>query len=161
MLETGIGGSTPTTHIINIQLDAKRRLDKEVLYLAFCHEFHHAMRQRKFGFPKTLLDAVISEGLADQFEKEINLDAKLITYRKDISKKILLNGFSNLKKEMNSNSYDYFGWFFGTSKYPKYFGYTLGNMIVEKYLDHTNTTPSALVRTPAKSFIKYIGKTTL
>ena len=117
------------------------------------------MRQRKFGFPKTLLNAVISEGLADQFEKEINHDAELITYRRNISRKILSNGLGDLKKEMNSDSYDYFGWFFGTSKYPNYFGYILGNMIVESYLNETGAKPSSLVNKPASSFEKFIDKT--
>ncbi len=156
MPETGIGGSTPTFHLIDIPVDAKRKLDPEVLYLTICHEMHHAMRQRKFGFPKTLFDTVISEGLADQFEKEINPDKELITHKKDLNKKVILNGFNDLKKELNSKNYNYFGWFFGEGAYPKYFGYTLGNIIVKAYLDKNKTRPSKLVNKTTNSFTKYI-----
>src|SRR3989344_2191677 len=57
MPETGIGGKTQTTHIIDIPIDAERKFDPERLYLVMCHEMYHAMRQRKFRFPKTLFDA--------------------------------------------------------------------------------------------------------
>ena len=145
MPETGIGGRTPTTNLINIPVDAKRDLDPEVLYLTICHEMNHAMRQRKFGFPETLFDAIVSEGLADQFEKEINPDKELITYRKDLDKEVVLKGLDNLKKELNNKEYDYFGWFFGKGDYPKYFGYTLGNLIIESYTKSKGVKPSKLV----------------
>ena len=156
MPETGIGGSTPTTHFIDIPIDAKRKLDPKILYLTICHEMHHAMRQRKFGFPKTLFDAVVSEGLADQFEREINPSAELTTYRRDIDNSVLRDAFRDLKKEMTNDNYNYHGWFFGAGTYPKYLGYTLGNIIVEKYLGDNRIKPSELVNKNTKSFAKYI-----
>ena len=154
MKETGIGGKTLTTHVIEIPLDAKRKLDPETLYLTICHEMYHAVRQRKFGFPSTLLDAIISEGLADQFEVEINSKRQPITFMKDINTKALLNGLSNLKKGINKKDYDYSGWFFGSSTYPKWLGYTLGNLIVERYVKDSNTKPSGLVGKNTNIFLK-------
>jgi uncharacterized protein YjaZ len=156
MTETGIGGKTYTTNYVDVTINAKVNFDPEKLYLAMCHEMHHATRQRKFGFPQTLFDVIVSEGLADQFEVEINPKRKLSTH-KNIDKKILLKGLDELKKQINSKNYDYYGWFFGANnKYPKYFGYILGSMIVGAYLKKHKTRPSKSVIKPTKSFIPYI-----
>lgn len=150
---TGIGGSTLTPNLISVPIDATRKFKFDDLYLTICHELHHAVRQGKFGFPATLLDAVISEGLADQFEVEIEPTKHPITFRKDIDKKTLLRGFANLKKQMNSKDYDYYEWFFGKGRYPNWFGYTLGNIIVEAHVESRKIKPSKLVDSRTKTFI--------
>ena len=156
MTEIGIGGKTQTSHFVNVTLDAKVNFDPERLSLAMCHEMHHAMRQRKCGFPQTLFDVVVSEGLADQFEAEINPRKKL-TAHKGMTEKVLLKGLDDLRKQMNTTKYDYYGWFFGAGKtYPKYFGYVLGGMIITAYLNKNKTKPSKLVTKPTKLFAPYI-----
>jgi len=151
MEETGIGGSTETTNLVRIPVDASRELDEEIIFLTICHELHHAMRQREFGFPKTLLDTVISEGLADQFEKEISAK-KPITYLDNVDRRILEEGLEMLIEDGHKLEYDYYGLFFGNEKYPKYFGYTLGNLVVER----VGEKPSEMVRKPSEEFIDYI-----
>lgn len=154
----GIGGNTENANTIIIPLDSSFDISEEELYLTICHELHHTARMMKLGDTDSLLKKIISEGLADQFEKEINPKHKIVTYDVDIASDKLLKGFNDLAEVMKTGEYDYFEWFFGYGKYPNWFGYTLGNFIIEKYNSRNKTTPSQLVHTPADEFIDFIKK---
>jgi uncharacterized protein YjaZ len=156
--EVGIGGNTDNENVIMIPLDAKFSLSQHELMLTICHELHHAARMSKLGDTDSLLKKVISEGLADQFELEIDPKHHPITYRKDIAETEIHKGINNLKKIVESGDYDYYEWFFGYGEYPNWFGYTLGNYIIEKYCNENDTKPSRLVHTPADTFSSFLDK---
>lgn len=156
--ETGIGGNTDTQHVIMIPLDAYFDFSEHELMLTICHELHHAVRMSRLGDTNSLLKKVISEGLADQFENEIDPNHHPITYRKDMVDIDITQGLDDLMEvvRLKGGEYDYYEWFFGYGKYPNWFGYTLGNYIIEAYCRHNNTTPSTLVYTPAEKFIPFL-----
>ncbi len=157
--ETGIGGNTDNQNIIMIPLDATFAFSKHELMLTICHELHHAARMKVLGDTNSLFKKIISEGLADQFELEIDPKHHPITYRKDIENADIESALADLKQIIQSKDgeYDYYEWFFGYGKYPNWLGYTLGNYIIEKYCKAENSTPSKLVTTPADYFLPFLG----
>lgn len=156
--EVGIGGNTENQNVIMIPLNAGFDLSQNELMLTISHELHHAARMDKLGDTDSLLKKVISEGLADQFELELDPNHRPITYRNDIPEADLRRGVDNLKKITESGGYDYYEWFFGYGDYPNWFGYTLGNYIIEKYCKENETKPSQLVYTPANDFLRFIDE---
>lgn len=74
--ELGFGGYTPSDHLVYISVDPKslqlnNSIRKEFGRL-LAHELNHAMRWKTPGYGKTLLEALITEGLADHFAMEIS-----------------------------------------------------------------------------------------
>ena len=74
--EIGIGGYTPVANVIFIALDSehpkfRQNLDSELFY-TLVHEINHAIRFRTPVEKESLLEAMISEGLADHFAMQIS-----------------------------------------------------------------------------------------
>jgi len=155
--KVGIGGNTESQNVIMIPLDAKFNFSRDELMLTICHELHHAARMKYLGDTNSLFKKIISEGLADQFELEIDPLHRPITYRDDIPDADLIKGIHDLEKIKETGDYDYYEWFFGSGKYPNWFGYTLGNYIIEKYCAANNLSPSQLISTPAKDFKPFVN----
>lgn len=157
--QTGIGGNTDNANTVFIPLDSSFDFSQRELTFVIRHELHHTARMDKLGQTDSLFKKVISEGLADQFEKEFDRDFHPITYRTDIDKDIIRKGFKDLKKIIKTGEYNYYEWFFGYNAiYPNWFGYTIGNMIVETYCKEHNTLPSELTTTPADVFETTLDK---
>ena len=157
----GIGGYTPTSHVVFISLNPhhpkfKYALTHELL-ASLAHEFHHAIRFRKPGYGNTLREAMISEGLADHFAMEITGRKESWPWSRTLShaqKKLFLKRAS--REWRKQGHYDHTKWFFGSSSpdIPRWTGYTLGYDLVETYLRaHPGTTASELVSAPASLFI--------
>jgi uncharacterized protein YjaZ len=155
-VELGVGGQTINEDLIFIPLDSQFEFSEDEIFVTVCHEFHHKMRLEAFGPMYTLLESVLAEGLAEQFEKELLPNRKLVTYESNPDGKMIKNALANLRKVMNGDEYDYNEWFFGTGKYPKWYGYTLGNYIVEEYVKHYEKMPSDLAQTPVSDFESFI-----
>ncbi len=153
---TGIGGNTENANTIIIPLDASFDISDEELFLTICHELHHTARMMKLGDTDTLLKKIISEGLAVQFEVEINPKHTPATYKNDVTHDQLMKGMKDLEKIHKTGEYDYYEWFFGYGQYPNWFGYALGIYIIDQYNNINRTTPSRLVDTPAEEFITFI-----
>lgn len=158
--ELGIGGYSPNGHLVFISLNPRlanfQKIIKTQLARMIAHEFYHCLRWQKIGYGETLLEALVSEGLADHFDIEVNnqpaqLWDKVLT--SDQEKKLLRWA----KKEFNSKNYSHQDWFFGCPKrkIPHWTGYTLGFKLVGEYLTkHPQTKTSLLYATEAKKFIK-------
>ena len=153
---TGIGGNTENANTIIIPLDSSFGISKEELFLTICHELHHTARMMKLGDTDSLLKKVISEGLAVQFEVEINPKHTPATYKNEVTHDQLIKGMKDLQKINQTGEYDYYEWFFGYGQYPNWFGYALGVYIIDQYNNINKTTPSQLVHKPAEDFIGFI-----
>ena len=74
--ETGVGGNAPSAHHVSIFIDPLHAglAEKIVSEIesTVTHELHHAARWHTIGYGKTLLEACVSEGLADHFDIEVN-----------------------------------------------------------------------------------------
>jgi uncharacterized protein YjaZ len=156
----GIGGYAPTAHTVLISLDpAHPRFAKAVygeLRGTLAHELHHTVRWRKPGYGVTLLEAMITEGLADHFDHEMT-GANPRPWSIALSASQRARMFRKAQKEFQRKSYDHQAWFLGSqgTKIPRWTGYALGYDLVGKYLKrHTEKRASQLYAMPATEFLK-------
>lgn len=74
--ETGVGGYAKYKNYIEISIDPKFKNIEAVfsqnIKSTLTHEFHHAIRMQTIGYGEKLLEEIISEGLADHFDDELN-----------------------------------------------------------------------------------------
>ena len=155
--ETGVSGTAPTGHVIVISLDPNNAnfgasIDVE-LSATLIHELHHCMRWRGPGCGKTLRDALVSEGLALHFEREYRNAPPF--YAVSVPERLLREVKDKAKDELDSESYDYSAWFYGseTRGIPRHAGYSLGYDIVGSYLRIHNTSAAKVWSAPAINFI--------
>lgn len=159
----GAGGYAPNDEWIRISIDPLRRekdierIIKTIIPLSIYHEMNHAARWNKPGYGYTLLDAIISEGLAIVFAEE-NWDsftAPWGEYKKEEIKKYL--EILNKRNRSKDNTYNHAEWFFGKSK-PSWLGYKIGSFIIRIIKNNNpNIDLSELVHMDSKKIIKLSG----
>jgi uncharacterized protein YjaZ len=157
--ETGVGGSAPDSHTIFLYYDPnnqnlKQNLEKEIKS-TITHEFHHAIRNRTFPWKQdNLLGAMITEGLADHFDIEIN-GGEPKPWSKALTTDELEKIGQMASLEFANTDYNHNDWFFGSASrnIPRWAGYAIGFKLVEDYLNKTNKKASKLVSEPANSFL--------
>lgn len=155
--EIGIGGFTPSRSEVQIfgdptLPDVEGILEGELLGI-LSHEIHHALRRRSVGYGSTLLQAAVSEGLADHFALEVGggepppwsvalTPGELEVWLPEVVAR-------------TSGSYDHSEWFFGTTpSIPRWTGYAVGFELVRRYIEeHPGARASGLIGEPASSFI--------
>lgn len=146
--ELGVGGYTPSAHLIYISLNPRHKIKKADLFSSFTHELHHAMRWREPGYGSTLREALVTEGLATLFEEE--LTDKTPVYA---SVRINKPQVSEAIKALDNHTYDHQVWFIkGNNKIPRWFGYTFGYRVVKHTSERLDKKASELVHTPASYF---------
>lgn len=158
--EFGIGGYAPNANLIFVSLDPKfPNLSKSIgdqFSRTLAHEIHHCMRWRGPGYGNTLLEALITEGLADHFDLEMH-GGDLYPWDLALDKDQLKKFLKKAKTEFNNKEYDHNAWFFGSKQknIPKWTGYSLGFKIVNDYLQRNpDEKPSSLHNVNAKEFLR-------
>jgi uncharacterized protein YjaZ len=153
----GIGGFTPNGHTVDIYVDpsfpALAAVLPDRLRFIASHELHHAKRWRGPGYGRTLLEAMVSEGLADRFAVEL-LGSAAPPWSEAFPRSQNSAFLELARPEMDSTAYDHDRWFFGASAPPpRWTGYTLGYRLVEAYqAAHPGATAAQLVNVPAAQF---------
>jgi uncharacterized protein YjaZ len=157
--ETGEGGWTENSYLIFISLNPTfKRFDwtiNTMLPRVIAHELHHAARwaiQKRDG---TLLEALVSEGLATHFEEQITHGSAAL-WAKAVKGKMLIELTKRAVSEYTSSTYNHRRWFFGKGDptIPRWTGYSIGYRLVSNYLRaHPKQTAATLLNKPAKSFI--------
>lgn len=155
--EVGIGGYSPNGHLMFLYLDATssalKRTIQEQLKRTLAHELHHCIRWRNPGYGKTLLEALVSEGLADHFDLEVNGGSPQ-PWCTALHGKEVATFFKRAEREYNAKDLNHRAWFFGTDSIPRWAGYTLGYQLVGAYLkEHPDQTAASLVTASAQTFI--------
>jgi uncharacterized protein YjaZ len=153
----GVGGFTGDARTVDIYIDPSfpglgdALADRLPPLLA--HELHHAARWRGPGYGRTLLEAMVSEGLADHFSMEL-LGAPLPPWSDAIPRDRTSHFLDVARPELDSTSYSHDGWFFGANPaLPRWTGYTLGFRLVETYqAAHPGATAAQLVNASAAAF---------
>lgn len=153
--ETGSGGFAPNAHTLFVYLDPehenlKEHLDEEIQG-TIAHELHHCARWQTVGYGNTLLEAIVSEGLADHFDIEVNGGQPRpwsIAFSGDEIAKL-----REQAAPVFNESYDAGEWLFGTREIPKWAGYSLGFAIVAEHMKRTGKKASELVAEPASAFV--------
>lgn len=155
--EMGIGGRTNGPGDIQIVLNPDsaampRSLSTE-LFPMLAHEMHHAMRFRTVGYGQNLLEAMVTEGLADQFAIEVaGIDPPI--WSMALSEAELEVWSKRAREEWFETPYDHDAWFFGTRDIPRWTGYAIGFDMTRRFLLANPGRPaSQLSAEPATSFI--------
>jgi uncharacterized protein YjaZ len=159
--EIGVGGHTYSPNYIVISLDPTFTNFQNVLRTelldTLAHELHHAVRWQAVGYGQTLLEAIISEGLADHFAAEITKRKDIHPWDKALNEeqgKILIE---KAIKDYNNKDYNHEAWFFGSKEkgIPRWTAYALGFQLVGEYLkNHPASKASTLYNIKAEEFIK-------
>lgn len=153
----GVGGFTPNGSTVNLYVDPAYPslaavLDARLSQMV-AHELHHAKRFRGPGYGSTLLEACVSEGLADRFAIEL-LGADVSPWSTALTAADLEAWLTRASAEFNRANYGHSAWFFGTSPdIPRWTGYAVGYHLVAEYQrSHPASTAVSLVNTPAAAF---------
>ena len=98
------------------------------------HEVHHCLRYAGPGYGASLGQALVSEGLAGHFVRRL-FQTPPEPWERAVEAKVAW-GFLPDAETLASFSYNHRSWFFGAGgHYPRWLGYTLGYMIVGRWLD--------------------------
>lgn len=154
--EIGIGGFNPDAHEVIVAIntdyqDLESTLEKNFISI-LAHEIHHAKRRRSVGYGKTLLEGMISEGLADHFSIEVT-GIQPPPWSLALGNSELQNWIETASNSWNE-SYNHAAWFLGADpNIPKWTGYSIGFELVKNYLvRNPDRLPSNLHDEPAISF---------
>lgn len=155
--EVGFGGFNPGTHEVRLFADPSST-DLDVVLRAqvmptLAHELHHAARRRAVGYGSTLLEAAVTEGLADHFSLQVSPGPPppWSTALSDMELEVWVPEVV----ARSSGPYNHAEWFYGTGpSAPRWTGYAVGFELVSGYLErYPDRRPSELVDEPAESFV--------
>jgi uncharacterized protein YjaZ len=156
--EIGVGGYSPDAEKLFIWLDPNyanfENAIRQNLPGTLAHEAHHTARWGSVGYGETLLEGVISEGLADHFDMEIT-GGGVPPWAREVSGNDLEVLLERAQKEFDSKEYDEKAWMFGSEEknIPRWTGYSIGFELVKRYMAKSGKKASELVDTEAKEFI--------
>jgi hypothetical protein len=159
----GIGATTTSDHSLLFNFDPKNQnLKPEYVIRGLVHECFHPSRLRMPHWQLTLIECMITEGLADHFMVEV-LNCEQPQWSRALSEEDIQQCLVKAKpilfvKHVSWNQEftdKYFvPWMFGKAgddPIPGWTGYSLGWRIVENYLKaHPEAKASSLVFTPAE-----------
>lgn len=135
---------------LNPKFPDKEKLLYEELPRSVSHELHHAVRTKALpDEPETLGAALISEGLAVQFETEV-WGGKPSAWATALTEEQIFALLDIVVAEIGNEKYNHARWFFGTENLPRWGGYAIGMYLVREYLRlHPGETAASLVSTPS------------
>lgn len=155
--EYGVSGYCPNQFSIEIIVEKGRLEDwKKYLPKTLYHEWHHLARWQGPGYGKTLMEVIISEGLAQHFEVEVT-GGEPSFYTNVLTEEQRTKLLDVLAKDYDDSDYDHYIWFFGKGDFPFLAGYDISYFIIGKYLEKTNKKPSELVNLTSLEMVKFLG----
>lgn len=142
--ELGIGARIKSDKKVLSQFDPSHKQIVENLVKwqgrIIAHELNHIARWNFSGI--TLLDALIFEGLAVNYEEHWGGKYQKSPWGNTLKAKQLKIEWRKAQKELGSTEYSHDDWFFGTYHgHPRWTGYALGTAIVKSYLDRHPKEP--------------------
>lgn len=155
--EVGIGGFAADGHTVFVALDPDHEgfdaaVERE-LFPTVAHELHHVARRQASQRGRTLLDALVNEGLADHFAMELT-GVGPPPWARALTPEQAATLASRAREEYDNPRYDHIAWFFGSDELgiPRWTGYALGFKLVGDYLARNpGTKASALATAPSST----------
>lgn len=155
--EHGVGGWCFNEIEIEIAVSPNREGDWVThLPRAIAHEWHHLARWRGPGYGSTLVDTIISEGLAQHFEVEC-FPGSPSFYSRFLSESQRRDAVRAFLKESADPDYDHSRWFFGSHELPFLAGYDVSFHLLEKYLNSKNSVASNEVALQSSALLNYLS----
>ncbi len=123
------------------------------LHRHVAHEVHHCLRMAGPGYGSSLGEALVSEGLAGHFTRQLFKNSPE-PWECAFDKSFIDENLPR-RIELDAKDYDHSGWFFGSGdQRPRWFGYTLGYKIVGDWLDkNSNIEVENWINVPAKTIL--------
>lgn len=152
--ETGVGGYAPLPHWIQITLTPENPNFashwRQEVPATLAHELHHARRWRGPGYGQTLLEALVSEGLAQHYEAEERGEVPPYAHITADLEPL----WERAQAELDAPNYSHPAWFYGseTAGLPRWAGYALGHELVRRFLGAEGGDALTHADTPAERF---------
>lgn len=162
--ETGESGYAPSKDWIQIWIDPKNQkygfkevIEKHIPATVY-HEMNHAARWGTVGYGDTLLQAIVTEGLACVFEKEQWKEFVAPWAAFDEEEIARLMKILQGRDEAKDGAYNHSEWFYGGGKLPRWIGYKLGAYIVGQFREkNSGLSWPEMVKLPAEGIIDKSG----
>ena len=126
------------------------------------HEFHHCLRHAGAGYGTTLGEAIVSEGLADHFDQQINGGSGQI-WNHALEGRHWSEILRFAEYEIDDADYNHDKWFYGANgpadqnPIPRWCGYTIGYHLLERYFAvHGHARAARMAGTPAHEIISEV-----
>lgn len=138
--ETGIACRAVSSEAIELLFDPDNQYTIDSLNCwsgrQIAHELNHIARMNAFPLHATLLDALISEGLAVYYEEHWQGNFSKSQWRRVLSEEQSRTEWLKAQKELFSPAFDFADWFYGRRNgHPIYTGYSLGEAIVAGFFN--------------------------
>ena len=158
--ELGMGGHSYRRGCLSITLDPDNpafaaSLAAGEFSRTLAHEVHHCLRYDAVGYGRTLGEALVSEGLADHFDREAHGGTGQ-PWDDALAPEQWAGVLARMEPKLSAPDYsfaEHAAWFFGRrgdSPIPRWTGYTVGFHLVGAYLHaHPDARPSRMASTPA------------
>lgn len=152
--ELGLSGYAPLGHWMQLTLDPQNpnfaACWERELPPMLAHELHHVRRNQGVGYGSTLLEALVSEGLAQHYEAQARGEPPI--YARPLGDLEAL--WLRAQQEFHS-PYDHSSWFFGSPQadLPRWSGYALGFELVGRFMKTHGGDAATHVNTPATAFL--------
>lgn len=158
--ETGDWGYIENKSVIRLRAnpahkDGLKSIVKNQLPKTLAHELHHAVRMAKIGYGKTLLGAMVTEGLADRFADKLYPKPKS-PWTNALNQEEQEKWWKITKKSLNKK-YNHGEWFWGEGKIPRWAGYTLGYRLAGEAMDALRQPADVLVGAKARKILEASG----
>ncbi|NJD11403.1 MAG: hypothetical protein FIB01_13520 [Gemmatimonadetes bacterium] len=126
---------------------------QQALLPTIAHEYHHVLRNRTSAYGNTLYEAMVSEGLAEEFVREVT--GRPAPWTGSLPPDVRAHWRREAEAIWCREQYDQGAWFIGTGgTMPRGTGFEIGADIVGEYLaTHPGARPSALAGAPARMFL--------
>lgn len=146
--EMGLGGYAYGPHAIVLAVDPDHDIQPSDVLSTLVHEIHHAMRWRGPGCGSSLGERLVSEGLAQVFEKEctgrvpIYAQGEVRPADRDVAIATIDEDPANEGR-----------WFFGAGELPRWFGYRFGYELASQVIESRESDAASLVLEPVETFV--------
>ena len=168
--ELGFGGHAFRRGCMSITLDPENpnfeaSLASGQFTRTITHEFHHCLRHAGAGYGTTLGEAIVSEGLADHFDRQINGGSGQI-WDHALEARQWPEILRRAETEIHAADYNHFMWFYGINEeseknpIPKWVGYTVGYHLLECFFSlHPDARAAQMAGMAAKKVISAVWPT--
>ena len=131
----GVNGFAPYANTIYLFISTKK-FSPQSLIETIAREFNHAVlfHYRNSSEEMTLLEALIFEGLAENFREDV-VGGKTASWSKALNMNQCQKALFGLKGSLHSKGYNlYHDVFFGSKKYKKWTGYSIGYNLIKSFI---------------------------